>query len=129
MEYLLIGLFAAALILLVVSLFLRDPNKELREEVDQLSMQHAQDMYLIKKKLKVLEEELLVEDRTFQPAQSIKAAPPMMEKKEVHEIIKNQVIMLAKQGLSVGQIARQSSLSTEEVQAIITEVRFRGDLV
>lgn len=129
MEYLLIGLFAAALILLVVSLFLRDPNKELREEVDQLSMQHAQDMYLIKKKLKVLEEELLVEDRAFQPAQSIKAAPPMMEKKEVHEIIKNQVIMLAKQGLSVGQIARQSSLSTEEVQAIITEVRFRGDLV
>lgn len=129
MEYLLVGLLAAALILLIVSLFLRDPNQELREEVDQLSMQHAQDMYLIKKKLKVLEEELLVEDRTFQPAQSIKAVPPMMEKKEVHEIIKNQVIMLAKQGLSVDQIARQSSLSTEEVQAIITEVRFRGDLV
>jgi DNA-binding NarL/FixJ family response regulator len=47
-------------------------------------------------------------------------------KREVHEIIKNQVMLLTRQGLSVEQIARQSSLSPDEVRTIQTEMKFRG---
>ncbi|USK53753.1 hypothetical protein LIS82_19385 [Cytobacillus solani] len=125
MEYVMIGLLAFALILLIISAFLKDPYKMIREEIDQLSMQQIQEMYVIKKKLKVLEEELLVGDEAFRPSPSIRQPFPS-ERKEVHEIIKNQVWSLAQQGLTVDQISRQSSLSSNEVETILSEMIERG---
>lgn len=81
---------------------------------------------MIKKKLKVLEEELLVSDESFQPALSMRQHTYENEKKEVHEIIKNQVWSLLQQGLSVEQIARQSSLAPSEVESILAEMIRRG---
>ncbi|MED3548989.1 hypothetical protein [Cytobacillus praedii] len=125
MEYVMVGLLAFALILLIISAFLKDPYKIIREEIDQLSMQQIQEMYVIKKKLKVLEEELLVGDEAFHPSSSIRQSFPS-EKKEIHEIIKNQVWSLAQQGLTVDQISRQSSLSPNEVETILSEMIERG---
>ncbi len=81
---------------------------------------------MIKKKLKVLEEELLVTDESFQPAVSVRQQPYENDKKVVHEIIKNQVWSLVQQGLSVDQIARQSSLTPSEVESILAEMIQRG---
>ncbi|KAB2338523.1 hypothetical protein F7731_02885 [Cytobacillus depressus] len=121
MEYIMIGLLAFSLILLIISVFMKDPYKSIREELDQLSIQHIQDLYIVKKKLKVLEEELLVNDADF-PFQSSTQTPTVKnQKKEIHEIIKNQVCSLVQQGLTVEQIARQSSLSPSEVEWIISE--------
>ncbi|MED3571627.1 hypothetical protein ACTHQT_08970 [Cytobacillus praedii] len=125
MEYVMVGLLAFALILLIISAFLKDPYKIIREEIDQLSMQQIQEMYVIKKKLKVLEEELLVGDEAFHPSSSSRQSFPS-EKKEIHEIIKNQVWSLAQQGLTVDQISRQSSLSPTEVETILSEMIERG---
>ncbi|MBG9590351.1 hypothetical protein [Cytobacillus firmus] len=126
MESILLSLLILSLGLFILSVFLRDPYKELRDEMDQMSMQQIQEMYQIKKKLKVLEEELLVADEPF--TQHVPAEPSThsAEKREVHEIIKNQVMLLTRQGLSVEQIARQSSLSPDEVRTIQTEMKFRG---
>ncbi len=121
-----IGLLAFAIILLILSAFMRDPYKSIREEIDQLSMQQIQDMYVIKKKLKVLEEELLVNDVDFQPALSVQQPPSSKQKKDIHEIIKNQVWSLAQQGLTVEQIAKQSSLMPSEVESILVEMIGRG---
>ncbi|MBU8879390.1 hypothetical protein BGM26_10380 [Bacillus sp. FJAT-29790] len=126
MEYVMIGLLAFALILFILSVFLKDPYKGIREEIDQLSMQQIQDVYLIKKKLKVLEEELLVNDETFHSAIPVPSLPLTNEHKEVHAIIKNQVRSLFQQGLTVEQIARQSSLAPDEVQSILAEMMHRG---
>lgn len=120
-----IGLLTFALILFIISIFLKDPYKILREEIDQLSMQQIQEMYVIKKKLKVLEEELLVDDELFHPSPTTRQPVPS-EKIEVHEIIKNQVWSLAQQGLTVDQISRQSSLSQNEVETILSEMIERG---
>ncbi|WP_313798273.1 hypothetical protein [Cytobacillus sp.] len=125
MEYVMIGLLTFALILFIISTFLKDPYKILREELDQLSMQQIQEMYVIKKKLKVLEEELLVDDELFQPSPPTRKPVPS-ERIEVHEIIKNQVWSLAQQGLTVDQISRQSSLSQNEVESILSEMIERG---
>jgi len=119
-----ITLFILSLLLFLLSFFLKDPYKQLEEEIDQLSMQQLQEMYQIKKKLKVLEEELLVSDVDLSPPLSQFASS---NKREIHEIIKNQVWSLAKQGTSMDQIAKQSSLPIKEVQAILTEFRFRGE--
>ena len=121
-----IGLLAFAVILLLLSAFMKDPYKILREEIEQLSMQQIQDMYVVKKKLKVLEEELLVNDTDFQPVSSIRSPKIATEKKEIHEIIKNQVWSLVQQGLTIDQIARQSSLTVSEVESIIAEKMGRG---
>jgi D-ribose pyranose/furanose isomerase RbsD len=122
MNTFLIILAIFAVLLLILSVFMKDPYKELREEVDQLSIQQLQEMYTIKKKIKVLEEELLIDDLNMAP--SFKKHSPT-EKSTVHDIIKNQVNALAKQGIPLEQIAKQSSLSVEEVQMILTEFTMR----
>lgn len=127
MNILLLGLLAFSILLLIVALLAKDPIKSLREEVDQLSMQQLQELYQIKKKLKVLEEELLVSESDMTPLSGPRNPPILAEKKQIHEIIKNQVISLAGQGLSIEQIAMQSSLSLEDVQSIIHEYMIRGN--
>ena len=124
MGYIIISLIALAAILFIVSFFLKDPYKELREELDQLTIQQIQDLYQIKKKLKVLEEELLVNDSMLDKQASFNTG-----KKQIHDIIKNQVWSLAQQGMDLNQIAKQSSLSTHEVQEIINEFVDKGQIV
>ncbi|WP_449621309.1 hypothetical protein [Robertmurraya sp. Marseille-Q9965] len=117
MDYVMPGLIVLAILLLILSFFLKDPYKELKNELDQFSMQQIQDMYQLKRKIKILEEELLIDESGFQ-------TPPVFShsnKKEIHAILKNQVWSLAKQGLTIDQIAKQSSLSPDDVQAIINE--------
>ena len=123
LEIVLISLFLFSLLLFILSFFIKDPNKELRKEFDQFSMQQFQEVYQIKKKLKILEEELLVNDIDLSPTLS---SFTKVEKKEVHDIIKNQVWSLCKQGIPVEQIAKQSSLTVDEVQTIIKEFTFKG---
>lgn len=124
MEAILISLFLISLLLFILSFFIKDPYKEIKEELDQLSIQQLQEIYQIKKKLKILEEELLVSDIELTPPLS-SVAP--VEKSDVHDIIKNQVWSLFKQGVPVEQIAKQSSLKKNEVQAIIMEFKFNGE--
>jgi len=123
MNTLFISLFGISILLMILSFFLKDPYKQLREEIDEINMQQLQEMYQIKKKLKILEEELLVNDIELSPPLSKIDSNHTM----VHEIIKNQVRSLAGQGTPIEQIARQSSLPVKEVQAILMESRFRDE--
>ncbi|MBT2685697.1 hypothetical protein [Bacillus sp. ISL-37] len=124
MGYIIISLFVLAALLFAISFFLKDPYKELREEIDQLTIQQIQDLYQIKKKLKVLEEELLVNDTTLEKQSSFNTG-----KNQIHDIIKNQVWSLAQQGMDINQIAKQSSLTNQEVQEIINEFVDKGQIV
>lgn len=124
MGSIIIILVALAALLFGLSFFLKDPYKELREEIDQLTIQQIQDLYQIKKKLKVLEEELLVNDSILEKQSSFTSG-----KKQIHDIIKNQVWSLAQQGMDINQIAKQSSLSNQEVQEIINEFVDKGQIV
>lgn len=124
LEIFFISLLALAVILFLLSFFLKDPYKELREEIDHLSMQQLQEIYQIKKKLKVLEEELMVNEIELSPPIS---QIPSTDRKEIHDIIKNQVWSLAGQGTPIEQIAKLSSLPVQDVQAILMEFKFRGE--
>ncbi|GIN60465.1 hypothetical protein J27TS8_04580 [Robertmurraya siralis] len=117
MEYIVPGLLGLSILLFIISFFIKDPYKEIKNELDQFSMQQIQEIYQLKRKIKVLEEELLIDDRDFQTASSFPEP-----KKEIHAIIKNQVWSLAQQGVSVAQIAKQSSLTKEDVKDIINEL-------
>lgn len=126
MFLLMIILLGVSLLLLLISFFLRDPIKDLRNDMDQLSIQQVQEIYKIKKKLKVLEEELMLGDGEFNSIHTPMNIPnsealytPSVD--SVHAIIKHQVWTLAGQGVPLDQIATQSSLSIAQVQQIIKE--------
>lgn len=128
MFILMFSLLGISVLLFIVSLFMKDPYKKLQEDIDQLSIQQVQELYKIKKKLKVLEEELLIDDMDMSPAISVADKQTSIENAAtpIHAIIKNQVWSLASQGVSIEKIASQSSLTTSQVQQIITEGVKRG---
>ena len=120
MGYVLLSLLVLSTLLLILSFFVKDPIKELKNEVDQLSLNQIQELYQMKRKIKILEEELLISDSEFAPTPS--------QKREVHAILKNQVWSLSQQGLSMEQIAKQSSLPIEDVEMILNEYSMRGEI-
>ncbi|NSL50332.1 hypothetical protein [Calidifontibacillus erzurumensis] len=58
-ETALICLFSFSIVLFVLSFFQKDKFKELETQIDNLSLMVMQENYQLKKKMKVLEEELL----------------------------------------------------------------------
>ncbi|MFS0613872.1 hypothetical protein [Lederbergia ruris] len=113
MHTLVIILFSLSILFFLISLFQPDRTKALEKELEQLSMKLLQENYLLKKRVKVLEEELLTPD--FQESFSMKEPS-----NKPNEILKNQVIALYHQGLNLGQISKQSSLPINKVQQIIS---------
>ncbi|MFB4166477.1 hypothetical protein [Virgibacillus sp. JSM 102003] len=62
MMYALITIIVIAVVLLVLSFFMNDKFDELESELEQFSISTMQDNYQMKKKIKILEEELLTDD-------------------------------------------------------------------
>jgi hypothetical protein len=101
------------ILLIGLSFLLKDSNKKVETEVEELSFSLYQETSALKRRLKVIEEELLIEStKMTSPKKNIK-------KPVVHEIIKSQVLELHKQGYSLKEISTRSSLTVEEVQAVI----------
>ncbi|MEJ9149835.1 helix-turn-helix domain-containing protein [Bacillus smithii] len=105
-----LGLSAASLLLFILSFFMKSRFKTIEQQLEEISLQSLQENYQIKKKLKVLEEELLMGDPYSEEKNS---------RQKVNEIIRNQVISLYFQGKSMDQIAKQSSLSLSQVKQIL----------
>ncbi|MDG5470809.1 hypothetical protein P6709_03545 [Jeotgalibacillus sp. ET6] len=106
------------ILLLVLSFFMKDRSKSNEQELEDLSMNLYQEISQLKKRIKVLEEELMV-DTKFVPSKKAPSSPKTVQKKPINEIIVNQVLSLHKQGVSTDQIVTLSSLPKEEVQTII----------
>lgn len=112
MQTFIIVLLSLAVLLYILSFFQPDRTSALEKEVEQLSMKLIQENYLLKKRVKILEEELLPAD--------INETFPMKENfTKPNEILKNQVLALYNQGVNLGQISKQSSLPINMVQEII----------
>lgn len=105
-----LGLLAASLLLFILSFFMKSRLKTMEQQLEEISLQFLQENYQVKKKLKVLEEELLMGDPYSEEKNS---------RQKVNEIIRNQVISLYFQGKSMDQIAKQSSLSLSQVKQIL----------
>ncbi|CAH0347002.1 hypothetical protein [Bacillus sp. CECT 9360] len=120
MNAIFIILLSIAIVLLILSFFKKDHVKKLQEELEELTLTHMQDVYQLKKKIKILEEELLIQDS---PGPSMRASHSI---NKPNEILKVQVVSLYQQGLSLEQITKQSTLPMETVQKIIEENGSRG---
>lgn len=113
MIYITISIVVIALILFISSFFMNDKFKQLEEQLEQFSISTMQDTYQIKKKIKILEEELLMEDipnTSFQnESTNFKAQPVLIQK----------VLYLHRQGHLPDAIAKQTDLSIHDVHTIL----------
>ncbi|GAA0445743.1 MAG: hypothetical protein ACQEWU_12700 [Bacillota bacterium] len=62
MVYAIITIIVIGLVLLTLSYFLNDRMEEVESQLEQFSITTMQDTYQMKKKIKILEEELLTEE-------------------------------------------------------------------
>jgi hypothetical protein len=101
------------IILVIVSFFVKDSVKKMETEMEDLSFTLYQETSAIKRRLKIVEEEILME--------TSKIILPVKQKTKpvIHEIIKSQVLELHKQGYSLREISKRSSLTIDEVKSVI----------
>lgn len=112
MTYVLITLLSVAIVLIILSFFMNDKFDELETQIEQFSISTMQDTYHMKKKIKILEEELLTDNL------SIPANSPQ-ELTEQKPLIIQKTYHLHQQGYSNEEIAKQTDLSPNDVQSIL----------
>src|SRR5690625_1665206 len=83
MFYIFLTLIVVAIALFISSYFLSDKMDQLEEQFEQFSISSMQDTYQMKKKIKILEEELLTEDITMAADQvaATESIPSVIEDK------------------------------------------------
>lgn len=109
------------ILLIAISFFMKDSTKKLQQEVEDLSISVFQETNSLKRRLKLVEEELMLEPdfQVKQPKNTLEKQSTINEEKPVHEIIVNQVLALHKQELSIAEISERSNLSEEQVKQLI----------
>ena len=109
-------LLIIGLISTLASFFVGSSSSKHAEEIEKVSISLHQETHNLKKRLKVVEEELMI------GVGHLSTPPPKNKKamaKPVHNIIVNQILSLHEQGYSIADIAKRSSLSTNEVLAVL----------
>ena len=121
--------------LLILSFFVKDRTKKIEKDVEELSINIYQETNAIKRRLKLVEEELLLDGTSVAMSavsQPKKSNVPISQKnsvptstnsqssvKPVHSILVSQVLELGKQGMSVPEIQKRSTLSAEQIVHIL----------
>lgn len=137
-------LMALGIFFIIVSFFFRDRSKKVESELEDLSINIYQETNALKRRLKIVEEELLVEPnfqvtppnqnqamhqqaqamQSFQQvAAQVRAGQPIPQAppagKPINGILVSQVIALNEQGLSTDEISKRSTLTSAQIQSIL----------
>lgn|SRR5690625_1743464 len=107
-----ITLISVSLLLIILSFFMNDKFSDLESQLEQFSISTMQDIYQMKKKIKILEEEILSENMTETPTQS-------GEVEMNQPAVIQQVYNLYEQGYPISDIAKLTNLSSFDIQTII----------
>lgn len=136
-------LMIVGILLIIASFFFKNSAKKVEQDVEELSISIFQETNNLKRRLKIVEEELLLEPEfqvkspsaqnntvanpkvqqvmqaVQQAAQASKTGQTTPQTKPIHQIIVSQVLELNKQGLSVADISIRSNLTEEQVRQVI----------
>lgn len=120
MLYVILTIILIGIGLFIVSFFFNDRMHKLEEQLEQFSLSSMQDTYQIKKKLKVLEEELLVNEPIRKPIPSEKQVFSKSSDNVADKpLVVQKIYHLHEQGFSLEDIAKETNLSTYDVQTIL----------
>ncbi|MBD1378892.1 hypothetical protein [Metabacillus arenae] len=110
MEFVIAALFLISIVLIGLSFFQRDSFKELEQDVDTLQLSAMQEIYKLKKKVRVLEEELLPSEVVISNTKS-----------NIDQHTVRQILSKYENGMSVDAIAKAEHVTKEEVNMIIKQ--------
>ncbi|PID05716.1 MULTISPECIES: hypothetical protein [unclassified Sporosarcina] len=105
-------LLSIGVLAVILSFFVGNKAREIDDELENVSISLHQETSNLKKRVRLLEEELMVASPASEP---IAPAP----QKTIHAIIVNQITSLHKQGYTVPEIAKRASLSEKEVTGVL----------
>ncbi len=108
--YTIVALLVVGIVLLIISFFSQDKFKQIENQIEQLSLSTLQDSYQTKKKLKVLEEELLPNQIDFGDFK--KKSSPIFDRVE----------SMYEEGYSIAQISQATQLSEYDVEMLINQL-------
>lgn len=129
-------LMIIGILCMIISFFAKDASKKIEKDVEELSISIYQETNALKRRLKVVEEELLLDPsfhaklpntpkqmanrKTNEASVSIiSKQKPLKKVKPVNEILVRQVIELNKQGYALTEISKLSTLSVEQILEIL----------
>lgn len=122
-------LMIIGIICMIISFFLKDSSKKIENELEELSISLYQETNSLKRRVKLIEEELLLDSnlkvsvtKTAKNKPKTIASQPVKNKtnvKPINEILVQQVIELNKQGYSLSDIKKLSSLNEEQILSIL----------
>lgn len=138
-------LMIVGIVFIALSFFIKDKAKKVEADLEDLSINIYQETNSLKRRLKMVEEELLLEPNfqikpqktaqmnqqhamnTFQQvAAQVNAGQTMtqftqqkLDAKPIHSILVSQVIELDKQGLSIEEISKRSTLTPQQIQSVL----------
>ncbi len=116
-------LIIVGIIIFIASFFVGNQSKQLEKDVEELSLNFYQETHQLKRRLKAVEEELLIEPQMTFGKQKKKVNLKENAKVTIHgihQILISQVMTLHKQGYNIDEISKRSSLTLEQIQAIIS---------
>lgn len=109
MEYMIITLFSLSILLFIISFFRQDQSKRAERLIENYSITLMQEIYQLKKKIKVLEEEILIgeDERYF----TTNTSPIIYDR--------DKILALCEEGHSLDEIAELTSFSQQKVNDIL----------
>ncbi|GEL77329.1 hypothetical protein [Tenuibacillus multivorans] len=120
MIYVITSLFVVGLVLFIISFFLHNRFDELEKQIDQLSISTLQDGYVLKNKIKVLEEELLTDPMDLTNLRQHMKEQQQKEADKEPAIVKN-VKALYEQDYTLDQIEEKTGLRQEDIRVIVNQ--------
>ncbi len=107
-------LLIIGLICIIASFFLGNSSSSCADELEQVSISIHQETNGLKKRLKAIEEELMIGVGPLSTGNKTHSIG-----KPIHVIIVNQILSLHSQGYSISDIAVRSSLSNNDVISVL----------
>lgn len=120
MIYIFVTIILIAIGLFVSSFFFNDKLQNIEEQLEQFSIATMQDTYQLKKKVKVLEEELLTnEPITRSKTNSGEIKYQIVDDLQNKPLLVQKIHHLHEQGFSLDDISKETNLNNHDVQTIL----------
>ncbi|MFA9559375.1 hypothetical protein ACERII_18865 [Evansella sp. AB-rgal1] len=112
MQSTIIGLLILSILLFVLSIFQKDRGKEVEKQMENLSIQLMQEMYQIKKKVSLLEEELMVNSTNSLENMSLSHGT---------KLTRDDVLAMYEEGNTIQDIAALTNYSEVEIDELLSQ--------
>ncbi|WP_088102469.1 hypothetical protein [Halalkalibacter urbisdiaboli] len=106
LEWTLIILLSVSILLFILSFFQKDKSKEVERQMENFSITLMQEIYQLKKKIRILEEELLL-------------GPEPVSQNSPQNKLSQDVIQFYEEGYSIEEISDATTLTPMEVERIL----------